>query len=586
MRGFSAVRAKSRAMDVREEIRPLDDETIAQIAAGEVIERPVSVVKELVENSLDAGANAITVELSDGGRVAIAVTDDGRGIGPDELALALMRHATSKLRIADDLFAVRTLGFRGEGLASIAAAGRMELVSRRIVDDVGARVEATGTSVTAPSPAPAPAGTKVTVRDLFALVPARREFLKSARAEYARVAAFLSQLSLGWPAVSFALRHDGREVWTLPAVADPIDRLESVFGREARGTLVPIDGDSGFAREKVSGFISAPGHDRPHRNHQVYFVNGRLVRSSALAASWLAAYGSFGMTGRYPYGIIRIDLPPEDVDVNVHPTKSEVRFRFGAAVFDAVRAAVARSLRRVEPVRSAPAPVLSALGISFADAAMSAIERNESQPGLEAQSEGGLDPALVRSTESVRVLGQIDLTYIAATDGASLMLIDQHAAHERVAFEALQRGAGTPDVAAPMLFATVVELTPDRAAALHDHREELSTIGVEVEQFGENAFRIRSLPAGYEKRRFDLAGVLDDLAADDAPREGPDHRRRLLATIACHSVVRAHEPMALQEQVALVELLRSCADPHTCPHGRPTMLRLDAPTLAKAFRRA
>ncbi len=573
-------------MDVREEIRPLDDATIAQIAAGEVIERPVSVVKELVENSLDAGATAIAVELSDGGRVAIAVADDGRGIGAGELSLALMRHATSKLRIADDLFAVRTLGFRGEGLASIAAAGRLEMVSRRRGDDVGAKVEATGTTVTAPSPAPAPAGTKVTVRDLFALVPARREFLKSGRAEYARVAAFLNQLSLGWPAVSFALRHDGRDVWTLPAVADPVDRLETVFGRDARGTLVAIDGDSGFAREKVSGYISAPGHDRPHRNHQVFFVNGRLVRSSALAASWLAAYGSFGMTGRFPYGVIRIDLPPEDVDVNIHPTKSEVRFRFGAAVFDAVRAAVTRSLRQVEPVRPAPSPVLSALGIDFAAATSGETDRDEWQPRLDSSLESGVAPARDDSVERMRVLGQIDLTYIAATDGASLMLIDQHAAHERIAFEALQRGAGAPDIAAPMLFATVVELTPDRAAALHDHRDELLAIGVDVEQFGDNAFRIRSLPAGYEKRRFDLAGVLDDLAADDAPREGPDHRRRLLATIACHSVVRAHEPLALQEQVALVERLRSCADPHTCPHGRPTMLRLDAATLAKAFRRA
>jgi DNA mismatch repair protein MutL len=189
-------------------------------------------------------------------------------------------------------------------------------------------------------------------------------------------------------------------------------------------------------------------------------------------------------------------------------------------------------------------------------------------------------------SDRLRVFGQIDLTYIAASDGANLMLIDQHAAHERIAFEALLAGAGEPAAAAPMLFATVVELTPDHAAALHDHREELSAIGVEIEQFGDNAYRIRSLPASYEKRRFDLAGILDDLAADDSAREGPDHRRRLLATIACHSVVRAHEPLALQEQIALVERLRTCSDPHTCPHGRPTMLRLDAATLAKAFKRA
>jgi DNA mismatch repair protein MutL len=583
LRVFRLIRAP---MHVLDEILQLDDATIAQIAAGEVIERPVSVVKELVENSLDAGATVVSVELVDGGRSAIAVTDDGRGMGAGDLPFALMRHATSKLRIADDLFAVRTLGFRGEGLASIAAAGRLEIVSRRRGDEFGARVEASGTSATAPMTVPAPPGTKVTVRDLFALVPARREFLKSARAEFARVAAFLNQLSLGWPSVAFHLHHDGRDVWSLPAAADPVDRLESVFGRDARGTLVAIDGDSGIAREKVSGYISAPGRDRPHRNHQVFFVNGRLVRSSALGASWLAAYGSYGMTGRYPYGVIRVDLPPEDVDVIVHPTKSEVRFRFGAAVFDAVRAAVSRTLRRVEPVRSATAPILSALGIEPAPGASDIFARD--LPTIEANASRPFQAPMPHdsSPEIFRVFGQIDQTYIAASDGADLMLIDQHAAHERIAFEALLAGSGAADIAAPMLFATVVELTPDRAAALHEFRDELSAIGVDVEQFGENAYRIRSLPAGYEKRRFDLAGVLDDLAADDAPREGPAHRTRLLATVACHSVVRAHEPLAMQEQVALVQRLRLCRDPHTCPHGRPTMLRLDAATLAKAFKRA
>ncbi|HKW44622.1 MAG TPA: DNA mismatch repair endonuclease MutL [Candidatus Eremiobacteraceae bacterium] len=564
-----------------DEIRPLDEATIAQIAAGEVIERPVSVVKELVENSLDAGASSIAVELIDGGRTTIAVTDDGRGIGTGDLSLALARHATSKLRIADDLFAVRTLGFRGEGLASIAAAGRLEIISRRRSDDVGARIEAAGSSAMPAVPAASPPGTKVTVRDLFALVPARREFLKSERAEFARVSAFLSQLSLGWPNVAFVLRNDGRDVWALPAVADPVDRLESVFGRDARGALVAIDGDSALAREKVSGYISAPGRDRPHRNHQVFFVNGRLVRSSALSASWLAAYASFGMTGRFPYGVVRIDLPPEDVDVNVHPTKIEVRFRFGAAVFDAVRAAIARSLRRVEPVRPPPSPMLSALGFTTLEpipADRELIPSVREPIPFEVASYG--------SPSQIRIFGQIDQTYIAASDGRDLLIIDQHAAHERIAYEALLAGSGARDIAAPMLFATVVELTPDRAASLHDHREELAAIGVDIEQFGDDAYRIRSLPAGYEKRRFDLAGVLDDLAADDAQREGADHRRRVLATVACHSVVRAHEPLALQEQAALVERLRACDDPHTCPHGRPTMFRLDAPTLARAFKRA
>jgi DNA mismatch repair protein MutL len=573
-------------MQATRSIQVLDDATIGQIAAGEVIERPVSVVKELVENSLDAGAKTITVELGGGGCDSIAVLDDGSGIAVDELVLAVTRHATSKLQRRDDLFAISTLGFRGEGLASIAAAGRLEITSRRADADVGARVVADATTISDPTAASASPGTKVVVHDLFALVPARREFLKSARAEFARVSAFLSQLSLGWPEVTFVLRSEGREIWVLPATAHAVDRLENVFGRESRGALAALDEDAGVAREKVSGFISTPGHDRPTRNQQVFFVNGRLVRSSALGSAWQAGAGTFGMGGRYPYGVVRIDVPAEDVDVNVHPTKSEVRFRFGKAVFDAVRRAVARTMRRSTPERAAPMPVLSALGIE--EDAFTRESVDASAAALDAFAADVAPHAALPFVGhgTMRVFGQIDNTYIAASDGASLILIDQHAAHERIAYEALVAGSGAPDASAPMLFPTVVELTPDRAAAMHEHQDELTAAGVVIESFGENAFRISALPAGFGNRRFDLAGVIDDLADDAGGRDSSDRRLKLFASIACHSVVRAHEPLALQEQVVLWERLRACREPHTCPHGRPTTMRLDVATLAKAFKRS
>ncbi len=572
-------------MQITGAIRRLNDETIGQIAAGEVIERPVSVVKELVENSLDAGAHSVVVEVSEGGCESIAVLDDGAGIASDELVLAVTRHATSKLARREDLFAIQTLGFRGEGLASIAAAGSLEITSRRAADDVGARVAASATSVSRPAPAAASPGTKVVVRDLFALVPARREFLKSARAEFARISAFLAQLSLGWPAVTFMLRNDGRDAWTLPATERAVDRLESVFGRDSRGALTALDEDAGNAREKVSGFISLPGRERATRNHQVFFVNGRLVRSSQLGAAWQAGHGTFGMSGRYPYGVVRVDVPPEDVDVNVHPTKSDVRFRFGRAVFDAVRGAVARTLRRIEPVRDAPAPLLSALGIPDAGLADSdGVPSGSEDLALPPNAERN-ETLPIETTAAFRVFGQIDNTYIAASDGASLVLIDQHAAHERIAFEALVAGGAVPDPSAPLLFPAVVELTPARAAVLHDHLDELAAAGVTIESFGDDAYRITALPIGFAHRRFDLAGMLDDLADDATPRDGGDRRLSVFASIACHSVVRAHEPLALQEQATLWERLRACRDPHTCPHGRPTTLRLDAATLAKAFKR-
>jgi len=559
----------------------LDDATVAQIAAGEVIERPVSVVKELVENSLDAGATSIIVDCVDGGRASISVTDDGDGIARDDMHLAFARHATSKLTSADDLFSITSLGFRGEGLASIAAAGSVELVSRTRDVEMGARIEARGVKIGEPVAVAAPLGTKVVVRELFASTPARREFLKSGRAEFARIASLLGQLSLGHPRVAFSLKHDGRDVWTLQAVDDPIDRLEVVFGRGARGTLVAIEEEGSISYELIAGHISAPGRDRSNRNGQVFFVNGRLVRSAALSSAWLAGYGSFGMTGRYPYGALAVQLPPGDVDVNVHPTKIEVRFANQAAVFDAVRRAVARTLRATDTVRPfAVRPIDVGPNGDVTDDVRTSGNATGEHPDAAQLSFG--PPA---GRRDVRMLGQVERTYIVAASDGEMIVVDQHAAHERIAYEAIVDAAGATDTAAPLLFPSVIELTPARAAVLHDAEHDLAAAGVVVEPFGEGAYRIVSLPAGYEKRRFDLDGLLDDLGADDAPREGVAHRNRVLATIACHSVVRAGEPLSPQEQASLYERLVRCREPHSCPHGRPTMLRLDRAALAKAFKR-
>jgi len=557
-------------------IRVLDDATIAQIAAGEVIDRPVSVVKELVENSLDAGAASVAVELTDGGRSLIRVQDDGSGIARDELRVALTRHATSKLATARDLFAVRTLGFRGEGLASIAAAGHLELTSRPKEMDLGACIEAEGVRVGEACAVAAPPGTTVSVRDLFARVPVRRQFLKSARAEFARISDFLSRVSLAWPQVSFRLTHDGRDVWSLPAVRDPIDRVELVFGKTSRGELTPIEDDFAGSAIHVAGFINRPGCDRPNRNHQTFVVNRRLVRSPALAAAWLAGYASFGMTGRYPYGLIAIDVAPNEVDVNVHPTKIEVRFASPPAAFDAVKIAIVRTLRR--------SPVISAFG-----AKANSSDAIPSADGLTVPAQLKFEaPFVSASTEesSVRVCGQVDRTYVVVADACGLIVVDQHAAHERIAYEALLDRSATNEIGAALLLPTIVELTPAQAALLGEHAAELATAGVIVEQLDGDAFRIVELPAGYERRRFDLVGILEDLAADDAPREGIARRRRVLATIACHSVVRAHEPLSAPEQLSLYRRLLGCREPHSCPHGRPTMVRFDSRAFAKAFNRA
>ncbi|MBC5824982.1 MAG: DNA mismatch repair endonuclease MutL [Candidatus Eremiobacteraeota bacterium] len=548
---------------------------MAQIAAGEVIERPVSVVKELVENSLDAGASHVWVELADGGRDAISVKDDGSGIAADDLKVALARHATSKLHSPDDLYAVTTLGFRGEGLASVAAAGALELTSRRADQEFGAHVQACAAAIGEVATVAAPVGTKVVVRDLFDALPARREYLKSPQAELSRISSLLSRLALGWPAVGFALRNDGREVWALPPARHSVDRIEAVFGKAARGALREIVFEETPQRERVRGHVSATGSDRPSRQHQVFFVNRRLVRSSSLSAAWLAGHGSSSMVGRYPFGMISIDLPAQDIDVNVHPTKVEVRFAHAAQVFDTVRRAVARTLR-------APAVGTYGPGTQACEPALTTASSQLEFSPTQTAPEMSLFPD---AAAAVRVLGQVDRTYVLATDGNEVLILDQHAAHERIAYEAIVASAGRGDGAATLLFPTIVELTPDQAATFHEFEREFSEAGVIVERFGHGAYRICGVPSGYERRGFDFAKMLDDLTADDAPREGLGRRNRVLATVACHSVVRAHQTLTSQEQSALYERLLHCRDPHTCPHGRPTIVRLDAAALAKTFKR-
>ena len=574
-------------MQTVERIRILDDATVAQIAAGEVIERPVSVVKELVENSLDAGSSYVAVDLSGGGRREIIVSDDGRGIAHDDLTIAVQRHATSKLSSASDLFAVRTLGFRGEGLASVAAAaGALEVVSRPSGQNFGARITVRAGHISPVARVAASPGTRVTVRDLFSSVPVRRDFLGSEKVEFSRVSAFLSRIALAWPNVAFSLRHDDRDVWSLPAVADPVERLEMVFGKGSRSSLALVR-TSPNIMIGIAGFTSRIGADRPNRQSQVLFVNGRLVRNPALSAAWSAAYAGKLLTGRYPYGVLMISLAPGDVDVNVHPTKIEVRFASPASVFDKVRQAVSDAVAS-EDLPGVAGPLTTLIGAP-------ADMRTTPLPALSL-----LDASLASApsdAQARRALGQIDQTFIVISDASELVIVDQHAAHERIAYEALEAGDDARARSAPLLLPRIVELTPDQAATLAAYEEDLAAIGLEIERFGDDAYRINAVPGGYEQRRFDLHGILDDLVGEERqpPKNGEQHigstalqrsRRRVLATVACHSVVRAHEPLSLQEQVTLYERLRLCHDPQTCPHGRPTMLRLDAVELSRAFKRA
>ncbi|HTC30328.1 MAG TPA: DNA mismatch repair endonuclease MutL [Candidatus Acidoferrum sp.] len=554
----------------------LDPVTVGQIAAGEVIERPQSIVKELVENAVDAGASRVTVALERGGTERIEVIDDGAGIAASELPLAVQRHATSKLVHAEDLESVATLGFRGEGLASIAAVANLELHSRTVREQIGARVVAHAEQSGAAEPVATPPGTRVIVTDLFADLPVRREYMKGASAEFTRISSWLSTFALAYPTVTFALRHDGKEVWVLPATSDPRERLAMVFGRDAATALVPLETDAARMLDgDVRGFISAPGHDRGDRRMQLLFVNGRLLRSTLLAGAWTAGYATFAMIGRQPYGVLMLDLPPEHVDPNVHPTKSDVRLRYGSQVFDAVRRAIAATLHHHAAARfidSTGARVISAAPASI-DASLQHVQSLFETPLG--------DPSDVPA-HRMRVLAQIHRTYILASDGDGLLLLDQHAAHERIAYESIVERAREHAPSEPLLVPIVVELDAQQSLALERALEALCEGGLDVEPFGERTYRITATPAGYGARPFDLAGFLDDLSEEPKQRSV---RERIWASLACHSVTVAGERLEFDEMTSLVERLAVCANPMHCPHGRPTMVRLPPDEIAKMFKR-
>ncbi len=540
-------------------IQRLDAVTIGQIAAGEIIERPASIVKELVENAVDAGATRITVNVERGGLDVIEVVDDGAGIPAGELSLAPRRHATSKLTAAAELESIATLGFRGEGLASIAAVARTEIVSRPRGDEVGARVTAFAEAVGAVEPAAAPAGTRVRVAGLFETLPVRREYLRAPSNEFNRISSWLSSFALAYPGIAFTLRHDGKQVWVMPASGEERERLAMVFGRQAAQTLLSLDVSAARTLEgTLSGFVSAPGYDRPDRRMQLLFVNGRLLRSTLLAGAWTSGYSTFAMLGRYPYGVLHVMLPPEHVDANVHPTKSDVRLRYSSQVFDSVRRSIAATLTNHARGRFARyTDAEAASGISFAPAA----------------GDGGL-----------RVLAQLHRTFILASDGEGLLLIDQHAAHERIAYEAIAAaGGGERAPSEPLLVPRVVELDAARSAAADGALEALREGGLEIEPFGERTYRIVATPAGYGARAFDFNEFLDDLS--DEPKQR-SVRERVWASLACHSVTRAGEPLGDQEMTSLLERLQRCRNPMHCPHGRPTMVRLSSEEIARMFKRA
>jgi DNA mismatch repair protein MutL len=628
-------------------IRILPDILSNQIAAGEVVQRPASVVKELVENSIDAGASRITIEIENGGKTLIRVSDNGSGLSRDQALLAIERYATSKIYTQADLSAIHTFGFRGEALPSIASVSRFCLVTRPKDADTATRLEMAGGKLMQVSDTGAPAGTLVEVKHLFFNTPARRKFLKADATEAGHITDTLSGMALGNPAVGFRLVAGGRLVRHFPPGQDRLHRAALVLGKEAADQLYPLNHDTGTVH--ITGVCANPAMTRATSGRIYLFVNRRLVHDSGVVAAVFRGYAGRIMKGRFPVAVVCCDLPCDQVDVNVHPSKREIKFLAPQPVYQAVAAAVGSALFTAQqqvaayagsgqgpgprtpadpgrprtflspacPAVQVPLP-WEASGADASDAGRipDRPPASAGMPGLSDPSPGSgkdapgvpADPVLqpagpyrvmqVREPDAAfdprmpapppRVLGQALGTYIVAEQDGYLMLVDQHAAHERVVYEALRRRHETlsPD-SQYLLVPETLELSAGEADLLSGMLTDLADLGLVIEPFGGTTFVIRAVPGilGDKSVKTLVTGIVETLMETGDTPATAQWQETCLVSMACHHALRANRSMTRQEMDALIKDLFACANPFHCPHGRPAVVTFDKTQMEKLFKR-
>ena len=588
-------------------IHRLPDDLANQIAAGEVVERPASVVKELVENSLDAGATRVGITVEFGGKKLIRVEDDGEGMEPEDARLAVERHATSKIRRSDDLARIATLGFRGEALPSIASVSHFVLRSRARGAASGTEVRVNGGTVAAVMEAGVPEGTSIDVADVFYNLPARRKFLKSDAAEAAQVSRIVTQLALCYPEVGFTLTSAGRKVLQVPPVATLRERLYQLYGD--RGDLVEVRRDGGGVT--LLGYIAALAEQGPTRGPQNVFINRRIVRDRTIAHAIIDAYSVASIKERSPEVHLFISMPSETVDVNVHPTKAEVRFRDQSFIHELVRRALGDALGRgpapelhlVAPPAMDTQPVTLPLPHTFSPVFPSRWTVGATAPASETNlaptnvgelaptREANAAPANVSGLAPLKPLmplGQFRDTFIIAVDEDGIAIVDQHVAHERVLFERITERLTSGRLESQRLLEPMlVELSAAGRQALLAHAAGLERLGFDVEEFGGGSLRVSAFPALLARDRCELAlrALAEDLEGLDGGSSVQEALKRIAATMACHAAVKANDPLTGEKMVHILEELRRTAYSTICPHGRPVMLRLTRREVERNFQR-
>jgi len=553
-------------------IKVLTPEVVSKIAAGEVIERPASVVKELVENSLDAEASEINVETRGGGVELIRVSDNGIGIPASELELAFYRYATSKIADLVDLEDISSLGFRGEALPSIAAVAEVEILTRAPSEAIGSYICLKKGEIVARESRPRQQGTTVVIRRLFRYLPARLKFLKSAATENSHIAYLVNQYALAFPEVRFSLITDKRNNLSTQGDGSLRNAVSQIYGLEFAQRMLEVEEESAFAR--VNGLVSPPSLNRTNRSYLTFFVNRRWIHSPLLTRAAEEAYHGLLMEGRHPVVILNLALPGRELDVNVHPTKAQVKFHNEQVMFVTIKKAIREALSKASMAKPIAMPAMAG---AYQQRSFTMV--SDKEPTFTA-------PLPTLSLPILRVIGQLRNTYIIAEGPEGLYLIDQHAAHERILYERVLAQWSRQEVEVQGLLEPItIELNPREEEILRANKDMLAQFGFDIEPFGDKSYLIRTIPALATRANLDevMGAVLSDLDSKD---EVTSWEQKIAQSLACHSAIRAGQQLSNEEMLALIRQLEQANQPRTCPHGRPTMIQLTSYQLEKEFGRA
>lgn len=587
-------------------IKVLDEKVISQIAAGEVIERPASVVKELVENSIDADASQISIEVEDGGKKSIKVFDNGIGMSREDVENAFLRHSTSKITTLRDLESITSMGFRGEALASIAAVAKVTLITkhRDSGKEVGTEILVEGSRIKHVKDRACNEGTTVIVNDLFYNIPARRKYLKTSRAELAKITDIITRQALIHPEIYFKLMHNGSEILNTPKASTLLENLIHIYGKDMAREMLPLD-YSDFDL-KIKGFISKPAVTRKSTSHMSIFVNKRYITSKPLISAIKEGYHNLIMKNRYPLAIISIDIHPRKMDVNVHPTKLEIRFEDEKRVYNSILTAIENALQTkslipefgegklegldIETVQSAQVGDSEALRevVPIIDTKQQ-VNIDEFHAGKEAEIVVEPSPDEMKThLPRMSLIGQILNTYIVAQSGENILIIDQHAAHERVLFERLMKiDMDSKKERQELLSPLTIELNPKQKNFVNENIEIFNGLGFRIEHFGGNTFQIRAVPVVLEDTDNTRAiyDIIDELISIGKTKHGEELMEKAMAVVACHGAIRGGDELSIAEMKDLVESLYGTKNAYSCPHGRPSILSMSKDELEKRFKR-